>query len=169
MAFVLSFTTEDYDQGRSIMIVDASTGEFPAISAVTYTITSLYAGTVLTPTTAVKTITASLVAGFQHEIKNTDLGFASTDTIPNGIYHIVMTVTGTADTYTSDEVVYYDAITIRDNFISEKASYIDDVYNKDMDYANWLDFLVTSIESNALSGNSSAVYYVFDVFDRLSV
>lgn len=169
MAFVLKFVTEDYDQGKSIMIIDASTGSFPAISAVTYTITSLYAGTVLTPTTAVKTITVSLVAGFQHEITNTDLGFASTDTIPNGVYHIVMTVTGTADTYTSDEVVYYDAIAIRDNFISEKASYIDDVYNKDMDYANWLDFLVTSIESNALSGNSSAVYYVFDVFDRLSV
>jgi hypothetical protein len=109
------------------------------------------------------------VAGFQHEIKNTDLGFASTDTIPDGVYHIVMTVTGTADTYTSDEVVYYNATAVRDNFISEKASYIDDVNQKDMDYANWLDFLVTSIESNALSGNSSAVYYTLDIFSRLSV
>lgn len=168
MAFSLAFTTSDYDQGKSIMIIDASTGTFPAISAVTYTITSLYTGTVLVPSTATKTITATLAAGFQHEIKNTDLGFASTDTIPDSIYHIVMTCTGTSDTYTSDEVVYYNARLIRDNFISEKASYIDDVYNKDMEYANWLDFLVTSIEANAGSGNSSAIYYLFDIFTRLS-
>jgi len=78
------------------------------------------------------------------------------------------TLAGATNTYTSDEVVYYNAEFLRDNFIASQASYIDSVYNKDMDYANWLDFLVTSIEANAVSGNSSAIYYLFDIFDRLS-
>jgi hypothetical protein len=168
MPFVLAFSTHDYDQGKSIMIEDASTGAFPAITAVTYTITSLYTGTILTPTTAVKTFTAALAAGFQHEIKNTDLGFAADDTIPDSIYNIVMTCTGTTDTFTSEEVVYYNALFTRDNFISAKAAYIDDVNNKDMEYANWLDFLITSIEANAIKGNSSAIYYILNIFKRLN-
>jgi hypothetical protein len=168
MSFQLKFTTQDYNQGKSILIVDASTGTFPAISAATYTITSLYSGTVLSPSTAVKTITATLVAGFQHEITNVDLGFNADDTIPDSVYNIVMTVTGTADTYTSEEVVYYNAKYTRDNFIASKAAYIDNVNDQDMEYANWLDFLITSIESNSIVGNSSAIYYVFDIFRRLN-
>jgi hypothetical protein len=168
MAFELKFTTHDYDQGKSIMIVDASTDVFPVISEVTYTITSLYDGVVLNPSPATKTIVTVLAAGFQHEITNVDLGFGATETIPDGVYHIVMDNPDTADTYTSDEVVYYNALYTRDLFISSKASYIDDVYNKDMEYANWLDFLITSIESNTIKGNSSAVYFIFDIFSRLN-
>lgn len=171
-SFSLAFTSTDYNQGKSIMIIDASTGDFPSapvITAITYTITSLYVGTVLAPTTATKTFTATLAAGFQHEITNVDLGFASTDTIPDSVYKIIATCTGGAsETYTSEEVVYYNARVVRDTFISDRAAYIDDVHNQDMDYANWLDFLITSIEANAVSGNGSALYYIFDIFGRLS-
>jgi len=169
MAFSLAFTTTDYDQGKSILIEDASTGTpWPTLTAATFTITSLYTGTVLPVSPVVKTYTQTIAAGFSLELKNTDLGFAIDDTIPDSVYNIVMTVTGSADTYTSEEVVYYNAMYTRDNFISTKAAYIDDVYNKDQDYANWLDFLITAIESNAVSGNSSAIYYIFDIFGRLN-
>jgi len=180
MAFVLSFVTSDYDQGKSILIQDASTdwANVPAgVVSATFTITSLYSGTVLSPATATKTIVVGVVpftAGFQYEIKNTDLAFSVADTIKDSVYRIKMEISdvggviaGAGNTYTSDEVVYYNAIMTRDVFIATKAAYIDDVYNKDMDYANWLDFLVTSIEANSISGNSSAVYYNFDIFDRL--
>lgn len=166
MAFSLAFTTTDYDQGKSILVQDASTGTpFPTVTASRLVVTSLYSGVTLAATTI--DYAGAIVSGFSLEIKNTDLGFAATDTIPDSVYRIVMTVTGSADTYTNDEVVYYNACYTRDNFIATKAAYIDDVYNKDQDYANWLDMLVTGIEANAISGNSSAVYYIFDVFDRL--
>jgi hypothetical protein len=168
MAFVLQFSTVDHNQGMSILIEDASTGTpFPTLTAATFVITSLYSGTVITGTTVTKTFTQTIASGFSLEITNTDLGFASADPIPDSIYHIIMTVTGSTDTYTSDEVVYYNAKYVRDNFISEKAAYIDDVYSKDIDYANWLDFLITSIEANTVSGNSSAIYYIFNVFHNL--
>jgi hypothetical protein len=168
MAFTLLFTTTDHNNGKSLLIEDASTGTpFPTLTAATFVITSLYTGTVLTGTTVTKTFTQTIASGFSLEITNTDLGFAAADTIPDSIYHIIMTVTGSSDTYTSDEVVYYNAKYTRDNFIAEKAAYIDEVYDKDMDYANWLDFLITSIEANTVSGNSSALYYIFDIFYNL--
>jgi hypothetical protein len=179
MAFDLSFTTSDYNVGQSILITDSSTdwASAPAaITSVTFTITSLYTGTVLTPTPFTKVVLVGVeafAAGFQHEITSTELGFVGT--VPDSIYRIVMTlqqagvpiVAGAGNTYTSDEVMYYNAKHTRDHFISTKATYIDDVHNQDMDYANWLDFLITSIESNGVVGNSSAIYYIFDIFDRL--
>lgn len=72
------------------------------------------------------------------------------------------------DTVTSNEVVYFNATSLRDNFIAELASYDTDLTNKQMEYANWLDFLVTGIESNAIVGNSSAIYYIFDTFNNIS-
>lgn len=165
MAFTLAFTTHDYDQGKSILVEDASTGTpFPGMASYTLEITSLYSGVTLATVTLAGGVLAS---GFSIEVKNTDLGFAVTDTIPDSVYEMVLTF-NTAETYTSNEVVYYNALNIRDSFIAGKASYIDDVYNKDMEYANWLDFLITSIESNTTNGNSSAVYYILDVFKRLS-
>jgi hypothetical protein len=169
MAFTLLFTTTDHNNGKSLLIEDASTGTpFPTLTAATFVITSLYNGVVLTGTTITKTFTQTIASGFSLEIKNTDLGFADSDTIPDSIYNIAMSVTGSSDTYTSQEVVYYNAKYTRDNFIAEKAAYIDDVYNKDIDYANWLDFLVTSIEANSVSGNSSAIYYIMDIFGKLN-
>lgn len=167
MAFVLQFTTSDYDQGKSIMVTDASTGTpFPTVTASRLVVTSLYSGVTLAATTI--NYAGAIVSGFTLEIKNTDLGFGATETIPDSVYRIVMTVTGSADTYTSDEVVYYNACYTRDNYIATKATYIDEIYNKDQDYANWLDVLVTGIEANAIAGNSSAVYYILDVFSRLN-
>jgi len=165
MAFVLAFTTSDYDQGKSIMVTDASTGTpFPAMATYTLAVTSLYSGVTLATVTLAGGVLAS---GFTIEVKNTDLGFAADDTIPDSVYRMVLTF-NTTETYTSDEVVYYNACYTRDNYIATKASYLDEVYNKDQDYANWLDVLVTGIEANAISGNSSAVYYILDVFSRLN-
>ena len=165
MAFSLAFTTTDYDQGKSILVQDASTGApFPAMATYTLAITSLYSGVTLA------TVTLSggaLTSGFSIEVKNTDLGFPVDDPIPDSIYEIILTF-NTTETYTSEEVVYYNACYTRDNFIATKAAYLDEVYNKDQDYANWLDILITGIEANAINGNSSAVYYIFDVFSRLN-
>jgi hypothetical protein len=178
MAFDLSFVSSDYNLGQSIMLTDSSTDWSTApidVTSVTFVITSTYSGTILTPYTKIVLVaTEAFAAGFQHEITSTELGFSGT--VPDSIYHIVMTiqqagvpvVAGAGNTYTSDEIVYYNAIAIRDTFIATKASYIDDVHNQDMEYANWLDFLITSIESNGTVGNSSAVYYIFDIFSRLS-
>jgi hypothetical protein len=118
--------------------------------------------------------TTAFAESFSYEITAVDLGFGSGDTIPDSIYNIVMTINdiggviaGAGNTYTSNEVVYYNAMYVRDNFIATKAAYLDTVYNKDMDYANWLDFLITSIESNAVVGNTSAIYYIFDIIKRI--
>jgi len=165
MAFSLALTTTDYDQGKSILVQDASTGTpFPGMATYTLAVTSLYTGVTLSTVTLSGGVLAS---GFSIEVKNTDLGFAATDTIPDSVYRMVLTF-NTTETYTTDEVVYYNACYTRDNFIATKAAYIDNVYNKDQDYANWLDVLVTGIEANAISGNSSAVYYIFDIFSRLN-
>lgn len=181
MAFDLAFSTEDYNQGMSILIVDESTdwGNVPGgVVSVTFTITSLYSGTVMNPATFTKTVLTSTTAfeeGFQYEITAGELGFTYNEPIPDSIYTIVMVINdingpiaGAGNTYTSNEVVYYNAMYTRDNFIANKAAYIDDVYAKDMDYANWLDFLVVGIESNAVVGNTSAIYYIFDIFQRLN-
>lgn len=181
MAFDLTFSTSDYNQGKSILIQDESTdwATVPAaVTSVTFTITSLYEGVILSPETCSKTVLVGTIAfeeGFSYDITNVDMGFSSTDTIPDSIYNIIMTINnvsgvivGAGNTYTSNEVVYYNAMYTRDNFIATKAAYIDKVYNKDMDYANWLDFLVTGIESNAVVGNTSAIYYIFDIFKRLN-
>jgi predicted Zn-dependent peptidase len=181
MSFQLAFNTTDYNQGKSILVQDSSSdwGSAPAnIVSVTFTITSLYNGVVLDPnpmTVVILDSTESFSQGFQYEITSYDFGFDDTSTVPDSIYNIVMTIQdingtlgGPTNTYTSDEVVYYNAEFLRDNFIASQAVYIDSVYNKDMDYANWLDFLVTSIEANATSGNSTAIFYLFDIFDRLS-
>lgn len=180
MAFALKFSTNDYNQGKSLLINDESTdwANVPGgILSARFTITSLYTGVVLSVSPVVKTVlvgTTPFVEGFSYEITNIDLGFSATDTISDSIYQIVMNildvggvVVGSANTYTSNEVVYYNAMYTRDNFIATKAAYLDTVYNKDMDYANWLDFLVTGIESNAVVGNTSAIYYTFDIFKRL--
>jgi hypothetical protein len=180
MAFDLAFSTTDYNQGQSILINDESTdwANVPGgLVSVKFSITSLYDGVVLSVSPVVKTVlvgTTPFVEGFSYEITAVELGFGSGDTISDSIYNIVMTindaggvVVGSGNTYTSNEVVYYNAMYTRDNFIATKAAYLDEVYNKDMDYANWLDFLVTSIESNAVVGNTSAIFYIFDVFLRL--
>jgi hypothetical protein len=180
MAFQLQFSTTDYNQGKSLLINDESTdwANVPgSILSASFTITSLYTGVVLSTSPTIITILVSVVPfveGFSYEIKNTDLGFGVTDTIEDSIYQIVMNindaggvVVGSGNTYTSNEVVYYNAMYTRDNFIATKAAYLDTVYNKDMDYANWLDFLVTGIESNAIVGNTSAIYYIFDIMKRI--
>lgn len=183
MAFDLAFTTQDYDQGKSILIVDASTdwASVPAVDSVTFTISSMYSEVVLgtTPnfnvTVTVPIGTTAFAEGFQYEIKNTDFGFSSTEIIYNSIYTIKMDlynlgvqVAGAGNTYTSNEVFYYDAMNLRDTFIAELAAYDTDLNNKQIEYSNWLDFLVTSIESNTTFGNSSAIYYLFDTFTNLS-
>jgi hypothetical protein len=187
MAFALSFYTQDYNQGKSILIIDSSTGwaSVPAgITSVTFTITSLYTGAVLYPTSpVVKTFAVGIlplgtpfVEGFQYEITAEDLfGSGYSGTVYDSIYHIKMNISnvggiigGLGNTHTSDEVFYYNAELTRDAFIAEKASYTDNIYDQDMDYANWLDFLVTSIESNTMYGNTSAIYYTFDIFTRLN-
>jgi len=180
MAFDLLFSTEDYNQGESILINDESTdwANVPAgVLSASFSITSMYDGVVLDPTPFTKTVlvsTTPFVEGFSYEITAVELGFGSGETIPDSIYTIVMTINdvggvivGAGNTHTSNEVVYYNAMYTRDNFIATKAAYLDEVYNKDMDYANWLDFLVTSIESNAVVGNTSAIFYIFDIFERL--
>jgi hypothetical protein len=180
MAFSLAFTTTDYDQGRSIIINDASTdwANVPVgVVSATFSFTSLYTGVTLTPVPLVITVpigTEPFVAGFSYEIKNTQLGFAATDTIPDSIYRIKMEISngggiipGAGNTYTSEEVCYYNALAVRNKYIAEVASYVDKVYTKQQEYANWLDFLCTSIEANALTGNSSGIYYTFDIFSRL--
>jgi hypothetical protein len=177
MAFSLAFTTVDHNQGKSILINDASTDwasivDLGDITHVTFTISSLYAGTVMTPVSITVLVGATAFAdGFSYEITNVQLGMPAASPIENSIYRIVMDVYDHAvkeHTFTSDEVFAYNCYTIRDEFIAEKATYIDSIYSKDMDYANWLDFLMVTIESNTLYGNSSAIYYVFDIFDRLS-
>jgi hypothetical protein len=181
MAFQLKFSTSDYNQGKSLLIQDESTEWSSApgsIVSVTFTITSLYTGTVLPITPVIKTVLIATVPfeeAFEYEIINVDLGFNSSDTIKDSVYNIIMTlnnsggaITGAGNTWTSNEVWYFNAMYTRDKFVSEKAAYIDSVYNKDMEYANWLDFLVTGIESNAVTGNTSAIYYIYDIFSRLN-
>jgi len=184
MAFDLKFTTTDYNQGKSILITDLSTdwANVPAVDSVTFTISSMYSSVVVgvSPTYSV-TITVPIgttpfAEDFQYEITGTQLfGTGYISTIPNSIYTITMDlynggikVTGTDNTYTSNEVFYYDALYVRDKFISELASYDSNITNKQMEYANWLDFLILTIESNTTVGNSSAIYYVFDTFTNLS-
>jgi hypothetical protein len=183
MAFALNFYTQDYDQGKSILIIDSSTdwASVPAgVVSATFTITSLYTGAVLYPASPViVTIpvgTTAFAEGFQYEITAEDLyGAGYAGTIDDSIYHIIMQISdvggiiaGAGNTHTSDEVFYYNAEITRDAFIADRSSYIDDIYNKDMDYANWLDLLVTSIEANTTYGNTSAIYYTFDIFTRLN-
>ena len=182
MAFSLGFTSQDYNQGKSILLIDSSTdwaGVPGSVTYVTFTITSLYSDVSLVTTPVVVTILNSTVtfqAGFQYEIKGTDLfGPSYTDTIEDSIYDIKMEIYNISGkiltagcNYESDEVFYYNAMFTRDNFIATKASYIDDISDQDMDMANWLDFLVTSIESNATYGNTSAIYYTFTLFNRLN-
>lgn len=177
MSFTLAFTTQDYDQGKSILIIDNSTdwATVPTVDSVTFTITSLYDGVVLDEEVTVPIATVLFEEGFQYEIKNTDLGLSVSDTISDSIYRITMDlynlgsqVAGSGNTYTSDEIVYYNAKEIRDSFLAEIASYINDVTNKEIEYANWLDFLIISIEANAQYGNASAIYYLLDVFSNIS-
>ena len=177
MAFTLSFNTQDYDQGKSILIIDNSSdwANVPAVDSVTFTITSLYDGVEIDEEITVPIATTLFEEGFQYEIKNTDLGLSSSDTIPDSIYRITMDLynlgsqlTGSGNTSTSDEIVYYNAKEVRDSFLAEIAAYINDVTNKEIEYANWLDFLITSIEANAQYGNSSSIYYIFDIFQNIS-
>lgn len=181
MAFSLIFTTTDYDQGKSMLINDASTDwpNVPApVTGVRFSFTSLYSGVVLTPVPKVIDVLIGVtpfVAGFSYEIKNTDLGFGVDETIPDSIYRIKMEIldgggvpyAGAGNTYTSDEVSYYNALAVRNQYISTLTAYVDKVYTQQQEYANWLDFLCTSIEAHAMSGNSSGIYYIFDIFQRL--
>lgn len=178
MAFELSFLTEDYDEGKSILIIDNSTdwASVAAVDSVTFTISSMYSGVVIGTTplyTATVTVPiGTFVEGFQYEITGAQIfGSGYISSIPNGIYTIKMDLYNGAalvDSFTSNEVLYYDAMALRDSFIAELASYDTNLSNKQMEYANWLDFLVTSIESNAVLGNSSAIYYTFDTFNNIS-
>jgi len=180
MAFELEFLTEDYDEGKSILIIDNSTdwANVPAVDSVTFTISSLYSGVVIgttplfTATITVPIGVTPFIEGFQYEITGAQIfGSGYTSTIPNGIYSIKMDLYNTGvlvDTVTSNEVFYYDAMALRDAFIAELASYNTNLTNKQMEYANWLDFLVTAIESNAILGNSSAIYFIFDAFNNIS-
>lgn len=180
MAFVLSFTTEDYDQGKSILIKDDCSDwtSVPTVDSVTFTITSLYSEVVLgtspsySVTITVPTSTTAFEEGFEYEITGAQLfGAGYVDTIPDSIYSIKMDIYNGVtleDTVTSSEVVYFNATKLRDDFIAELAAYNTELSNKQMEYANWLDFLVTGIESNAILGNSSAIYYIFDTFNNIS-
>jgi len=172
--FTLGFTTTDYNTGKSLLIIDAS-DEWSAapigVTAMVFTITSLYTGTVLPVTPYVKTVLVGTVPfqqGWQVELTANELGFTGSDTtVPDSIYRIAMTLVGAANTYTSEEVVYYNAKAIRDTYVAEEASLLCDIYAKEIDYANWLDFLIVNIEANSVAGNSSAIYWVFDIFKRL--
>lgn len=180
MAFQLGFVTQDYDQGRSILINDASTDWDTApvgVVSATFTFTSLYQEVATVPSPAVITVLVGVVPfaeGFSYEIRNIDLGFSADETIHDSIYRIKMEISngggiipGTANTYTSEEVCYYNALNIRNQYIATLASYEDKVHTQQQEYANWLDFLCTSIEADALIGNSSGIYYIFDIFSRL--
>jgi hypothetical protein len=181
MAFSLGFETQDYNQGKSILVVDTSTdwANVPvAVTYVTFTITSLYPDVTLVTTPVVVTVLNSTVAfqaGFQYEITGVELfGAGYVDTVQDNIYDIKMEIYNISGkiltagcNYESDEVFYYNASYLRDNFIVSKASYTNDIHDKDIEYANWLDFMVTSIESNATYGNTSAIYYAFDVLKTL--
>lgn len=180
MAFELAFTTIDYDEGKSILIQDACTdwASVPTVDSVTFTISSLYSEVVLGTSPSYNVVitvpvgTTAFEEGFQYEITGVQLfGAGYTDTIPDSIYSITMDIYNGVtlqDTVTSNEVVYFNATSLRDNFIAELASYDTDLTNKQMEYANWLDFLVTGIESNAIAGNSSAIYYIFDTLSSIS-
>ena len=182
MAFELGFTTTDYDQGKSILVVDNSSdwaSMSKTVLTVRLTITSLYSEVDLTTTPVVKDITiAGLVTfaeGFEYEITGVDLfGTGYDEVIPNNIHQIAMTlydvgglITDTGYDYTSSEVYYYDALDTLDQYVARKAAYIDDINNSDKDMAIWLDFLISGIESNTRKGNTSAIYYIFDTFSAL--
>ena len=72
MAFDLAFSTQDYDQGKSILIIDDSSdwANVPTVDSVTFTITSLYDGVVLDEEVIVPIATVLFKSGFQYEIKN---------------------------------------------------------------------------------------------------
>lgn len=182
MAFELGFTTTDYDQGKSILVVDNSSdwsSMNKTVLTVRLTITSLYDKVELTTTSVVKdiVITGTVVfeEGFEYEITGVDLFGANYDeTIPNCIFQIAMTlydaggeITDTGYDSTSSEVFYYDALDTLDQYVARKAAYIDDINNSEKDMAIWLDFLITGIESNIRKGNTSAIYYIFDTFSAL--
>lgn len=183
MAFNLGFTTSDYDQGKSIMIYDNSTdwaSQSETVVTVRFEITSLYSGVVFTPSTktidiAIDGVIVKFEEGFQYEITGPELfGLGYTDTVKDSIYRIKMSLfNGSGEiltsgyNYTSEEVFYFNAQRILDEYFARKANYIDDLDWEDKDYANWLDTLITTIESNTRFGNSSAIYYVFDIFANL--
>lgn len=180
MAFSLAYTVDDHNDGYSLLVEDAST-DWPSMSKVVtsieITLESLYSGVTLAPITI--TINPAdpgkaFVQGFQYELTSTQI-FGSAILIPDSNYKMEMVlfdaggeIVDAGYNYDSEEIYYYNLLNIRDNFIAEKASYIDDVYNKDMDYANWLDFLVLTVESNTFYGSTSAIYYVFDIEERLN-
>lgn len=180
MAFELAFTTEDYNEGKSLLIVDACTdwASVPAVDSVTFTISSMYSEVVIgddplyTATVTVPIATVAFEEGFQYELTGAQIfGVGYDDTIPNSIYTIKMDLYNGAsleDTVTQNEVFYYDAMVLRDSFIAELAAYDTDLTNKQMEYANWLDFLVTGIEANATFGNTSAIYFIYDTFNNIS-
>jgi hypothetical protein len=165
------------------MVYDNSTdwaSQLTVVVNVRFTITSLYDGADLTTTPTVIDIPIDGVIvtfeeGFEYEITAAQLyGLGFTGTVKDSIYRIAMTlydVGGVIATvgynFTSDEVFYFNAQTVLDEYVAGKASYIDTMDWEDKDYANWLDTLITTIESNTRFGNSSAIYYVFDIFSRL--
>lgn len=180
MAWELSFTTEDYNEGKSILVKDNCTdwASVPTVDSVTFTITSMYSEVLVgtspsyTATVTVPIGTVAFAEDFEYELTGVQLfGAGYDETIPNSIYTITMDIYNGAsleDTVTSNEVFYYDAMYLRDSFIAELASYDTDLTNKQMEYANWLDFLVTGIESNAVFGNTSAIYFIYDTLSSIS-
>jgi len=182
MAFLLGFTTTDYDEGKSILIEDNSTdwaSMSKTVTQVRFTITSLYSGVTLTTTPVVKDIAigglVTFAEGFSYEITNINLfGAGSSDPVSDSIYHIEMTlydvggeIADAGYAYSSSEVYYFNALALLDDYLARKAAYVDTIDFEDQEYANWLDFLISTIESNTRKGNSSAIYYCFDTFKNL--
>jgi hypothetical protein len=185
MAFLLGFTTEAYNQGKSILIEDDSAywnDQVNTITQVVFTITSLYSDAELTTDPVVVTFDTSedgneFEVGFQYEITAQDLfGDSYVGTVKDSIYHIEMALyisgptelTDDGYSYESDEVFYYNLMGFRDTYVATNLSYKDNIYERKIHHTNWLDFLVTTVESNTTYGNTSAIYYIFDVEERLS-
>ena len=179
MAFNLAFTTEDYNQGKSMLIIDASSNwaNVPTVDSVKFVITSLYDGVEIDPAVEVEVgiETTAFEEGFQYEITNVDLFGSDASSIPNCIFNIEMTlynggveITTDGCSYTSSEVFYYNIMNMRDSYVAEVASYARVLTSKEQEYANWLDFLVLTVESNSSNSNSSAIYYVFDTYTNLN-
>ena len=116
MAFELAFTTEDYDKGKSLLIVDACTdwASVPAVDSVTFTISSMYSEVVIgddplyTATVTVPIATVAFEEGFQYELTGAQIfGVGYDDTIPNSIYTIKMDLYNGAALVGQSIPVYY--------------------------------------------------------------
>ena len=182
MAFQLRFTTRPSNEGKSLLIIDDSvdfasftettTRILIRISVVNDYIKLSSGGTEVAQIE--KSFDGALARDFQYEILNTDLGFSESNPIPDAIYNITMELyngntmlTGSANTYNSKEVSYYNSELLKNNTFIDIANKCDiDIDNIELTEALFLASQVEGIFASSIFGDTGAIYNIFDNLKR---